>query len=108
MVAHSKTRMPVGLIEERIHLGLFKIVNRGFCRLLEWYRPYLGTPGQVDRRMRADETCQGMNSRKPLVTGCLTASAITFQMVQEFASDFRCQLLHGHTIDGATALLACK
>jgi hypothetical protein len=57
--------------------------------------------------MRADETCQGMNSRKPLVTGCFAASAITFQMVQEFASDCRCQLLHGHTIDGATFLLAC-
>ena len=50
-----------------------------------------------------------MNGRKPLVTGYASLHlAITFQMIQEFASDCRCQLFHCHTINGATSLPACK
>ncbi|MFQ6160821.1 MULTISPECIES: hypothetical protein [Sinorhizobium] len=46
MMARAQSRTPVGLTEKRIHRGLFEISDRGLCRLLEWYCPYLGTPAR--------------------------------------------------------------
>jgi hypothetical protein len=49
-----------------------------------------------------------MDGRQTLVAGNLAALAITLQVIQEVADDFRRQLLHGHAIDGVASLLAGK
>ena len=52
-----------------VHLGLLEIRDHGFSRPFERHCSYFGAPGQVDRRTHADQACQRVNSREPLVSG---------------------------------------